>query len=358
VTELDRASLDGLLPATTSQADWDDVMSRSGAHERRRRLVIVLATVAIVAVGAASALAVRAYLDKGFVGLPPAGAAPSTPKKGELILSYDGRPTSLAREQARPQHRVWVYTDGRLIWDREGSRNQDGNLVDRSLYRPFHANRHTTGLLEQRLTPKGVALLRSEAMSTGLFERDRALTSGFIFGVDFLWGYIRVRNGDQLVLVEWYPLNPGDPPHPARFRDPTQRQVEALDRLTARLASPGSWLPAGAWADRRIKAYVPRRYAVCLESADEQPSRVFALLPDSAKDRLRTKRLAADGCYHVPTEGARAIAKALDDAGLDRQKTFSLAYDVTRPFRTSRITEGYVKFLPILPHGEVACACG
>ena len=340
MTEFDHASLDRLLPATPGRADWDDVLSRFGAHQRHRRLIVVLAAVALVAVGAASALAVRAYLDKGFVGLPPQGAAPSTPQKGELVLSYDGRPSSPV--MTRPHHRVWVYADGRLIWDRE------------AIYRPFHANKHTTGLLEQRLTPKGIGLLQSEALSTGLFDRDRALTSDH----QFLWGYIRARNGDRLILVEWHHLNPGDPPYPPRFRDPTERQVKTLDRLTARLATPETWLPGGAWADRKIKAYVPRRYAVCLESADEQPSRVFALLPGPAKNRLRTKRLAAGDCYHVPTEGARAIAKALDDAGLDRQKTFSLAYEVTRPFRTSRITEGYVKFLPILPHGEVACACG
>ena len=74
MTELDRASIDRLLPATPGQADWDDVLSRSGAHQRRRwRLVAVAATALIVAVGSAlrsavcatssSALASSAFLQ-------------------------------------------------------------------------------------------------------------------------------------------------------------------------------------------------------------------------------------------------------------------------------------------------------
>ena len=52
VTELDRASLDRLLPATPGPADWDDVMSRAGTHQRRRRrLLVVLAAVALVSWG-------------------------------------------------------------------------------------------------------------------------------------------------------------------------------------------------------------------------------------------------------------------------------------------------------------------
>ena len=58
MTELDRASLDRLLPATPGPADWDDVLSRSGAHQRRRRrLVVAVAAIAlVVAVGTGSAI--------------------------------------------------------------------------------------------------------------------------------------------------------------------------------------------------------------------------------------------------------------------------------------------------------------
>ena len=80
--------------------NWDDVLDRAGARkdrrrlgqslsESRRRLLVVLALVAFVAVVSASAFAVRAFfIDKGFVGLPPVGATPSTPENGVLEMYY------------------------------------------------------------------------------------------------------------------------------------------------------------------------------------------------------------------------------------------------------------------------------
>ena len=57
MTDLDRTSLDRILPSTTGSPDWDDVMSRSRAQlgRRRRRVVVALAAAALVAVGTASA---------------------------------------------------------------------------------------------------------------------------------------------------------------------------------------------------------------------------------------------------------------------------------------------------------------
>ncbi len=91
MTELDRTSLERLLPATPGPADWDDVLSRSGAHQRRRRrLVAVAATALVVAVGTGSAIgSVRDFvLRTGFIGLPPIGATPSSPASGELEIWY------------------------------------------------------------------------------------------------------------------------------------------------------------------------------------------------------------------------------------------------------------------------------
>jgi TolB protein len=57
MTELDRASLDRILPSTPGSADWEDVLRRSGAGRgaRRRRLVALAAAVLVVVVGTASA---------------------------------------------------------------------------------------------------------------------------------------------------------------------------------------------------------------------------------------------------------------------------------------------------------------
>ena len=110
--------------------NWEDVLDRAGRarqsrrrfadslQSRRRRQLVVLAAVAlIVVVGAASALAVRAFvLDQGIVGLPPLGAAPSTPKKGELVFSF-----VFAHTGGDPgRFSVRVYADGRLVSERIG----------------------------------------------------------------------------------------------------------------------------------------------------------------------------------------------------------------------------------------------
>ena len=81
-------------------------------------------------------------IDVGFIGLPPPGAAPSTPESGELVTSfvYDRQPpfNGMAR----------LYADGRLIWFRYDIGNE-----------PYSS----TGYLEQRLTPEGVELVRALA---------------------------------------------------------------------------------------------------------------------------------------------------------------------------------------------------
>jgi len=361
--------------------DWDEVLGRAGAARkgrrgltrsralqgRRRRLLVVLAAVALVAVGTAAAFGIRAFiLDRGFIGLPPQGAAQSTPESGELVLSSWGRPTSLGTISAPsfsgpPMHRAWVYADGRLIWDREGDH-------------PFGGSERTTGFLEQRLTPEGVELLRTEVISTGLFRHDLALVSG----TGIHWGGINVRNGDRLVEVIWAtPSTLGWQDDSARFRAATPEEARALERLNARLTDPASWLPASAWEDLEIRAYVPSRVAVCASGYDpsiapwnEPPqvdsSEIFALLPGPARDLLRAKgrRIADDDfcVYEVTTEEARAIAVALDVAGLERDDPeVWQAYTIDTPeaIRKQGWNQGLVAFLTILPHGEVICShCG
>ncbi len=181
--------------------DWADVVGRVGHRlerptdgsasralpRRRRRLLVVLAVVALVAVVSASALAVRAFvIDKGFIGIPPIGATPSTPTRGELVLSAYG----VTRHS---RNEVWVYRDGRMIFQRE--------LRPGTKHPPGSANRESTGFLERRLTPKGIESLRSEILSTGLFGHDRELEMAR--PVPF-FNYIYVRNGGQLVRVTWH----------------------------------------------------------------------------------------------------------------------------------------------------------
>jgi hypothetical protein len=235
-----------------------------------------------------------------------------------------------------------VYAAGRLIWDREGSL-------------PTGASQHTTGFLEQRLTPEGVELLRSEALTTGLFGHDLTVVYGS--GLTH-WGSITVRQDGQLVQLDWdtpdgMALQERQDPSfdRPRYRDATPEQSSALERLTARLANPASWLPASAWQDREIRAYVPSRMAVCANPSVYAPGFV---LPDRAKELLRNADVH-DGCYVVTLAKARAIADALEDAGLERvDPEWWQGYRID-----NRSDYNMVFFLTILPHGEAICqSCG
>lgn len=91
MTGLDRGSLDRILPLTPGAPDWNDVLrrARQGQVRRHRRFVAFAAATLIAVVGTASAFGtVRHFvLSRGFIGLPPLGATPSTPDSGELVVS-------------------------------------------------------------------------------------------------------------------------------------------------------------------------------------------------------------------------------------------------------------------------------
>ena len=109
-----------LAPEPVS-GNWDEVLDRAGMARngrqrfersravpgRRRRLVVVLAALAVATAAATAGWAIvrEVVLHKSFIGLPPVGATRSAPESGELVIQY----------WANIQGRVWVYADGRLI---------------------------------------------------------------------------------------------------------------------------------------------------------------------------------------------------------------------------------------------------
>lgn len=310
---------------------------------RRRRLVVVLAALALATAATTAGWAIvrEVVLDKGFIGLPPVGATPSAPESGELVIQYR---VDLKHPDAG---RGWVYADGRLVTLRGES-----DL-------PEAANPWGSGFLEQRLTPEGVELLRSEIVSTGLFDPHQP--PGSTFGPH---NVIQVRIGDRLVRV----------------------QADFPERLRQQLADPESWLPASAWANRQIRAYVASRYAITYGGQFQtvERSRILALLPAPAADLLRDQdavpllgfitgkgfrisltRYVSD----LATEEARALAQALDDAGLKQPKPADqLAYrfeipgtsiDPPPPAKGPVRNAIFISFEPYLPHGEWECSpCG
>jgi hypothetical protein len=220
-----------------------------------------------------------------------------------------------------------VYADGRLIWHR---------------YRddPKGANAVWTGFLEQRLTPEGVELLRSEVVSLG---RPRDEPPG-----DHPLSDIRVLHEGRLVRLE-----------PDRFWE-----------IVTRVQDPESWLPASAWEDKEIRAYVPSRYQVCLESRDlsQLPAPAQNLMSDAPHDESLveitegTPEAPQRGqvriyCAGLTTDQARALDGALVDAGIERDSVIDGYRGRPDPWSlTYRIDSGgYISVEPYLPHGEVYC---
>jgi hypothetical protein len=360
----DDSGLSGRFAALAPEplsGNWDEVLDRAGTARngrqrferfralpgRRRRLVVVLATLALAAAAATAGWAIvrEVILDKGFIGLPPVGATPSAPESGELVIQYWVDTEGLEDPEGA---RGWVYADGRLITLRTKS-----DL-------PEAANPWSSGFLEQRLTPEGVERLRSEIVSTGLFGHHQPPGSA-----SSPHDVIQVRIGERLVRVH------------ANFPK----------RLRERLADPASWLPASAWANRQIRAYVASQYAISYWAQPQtiERSRILPLLPATAEDLLRAKnavpQLGSLGWAGFPrlsitryvsdltTEEARALAQALDAAGLKQPTPAAqLAYtfeipgtsvDPPLPEKGRVRNQVFISFEPYLPHGEWICSpCG
>lgn len=264
---------------------------------------------------------------EGIIGLPPKGAMPSAREASELVLQLEG-------STGAGFHMIWVYADGRMIWHRWPE-----TLPDLSV-----------GLLEQHLTPEGVEFLRSNALSTGLFEHDLDL----VREDDAPLLSIGVRDGDRLVRVTWARRSAlGQDADPA---EATPGQVTALVSLHALITDPASW-PASAWEDQEIREYVPATYAICSRGFPRpvDPTRVLTLMPEEARNLLGSDfglRWPRD-CAEVTTEDAHTLAEILDAAGVVRVDPsptgFWLRYLLADPQDAGN--EIWIDFQPVLPHG-------
>jgi hypothetical protein len=271
---------------------------------------------------------------RDYPTLPLPGEAVSLPRHGELVLYLDG---SFA---GGTWGTVRVYEDGRIIWWSLGSIPEVPN--------------GPTGLYEQRLAPAWIEYLRSEFLSTGLFDHDRALAMD-ADAPNGLFLDIRVRNGDRLVHLTWaraqYYLPTGQDVPVA-----TQRQVDTLASLHRLLTGTGMW-PTEAWEEQRIIAFVPSSYQVCLRNfAGMDPT--IAMLPDPIEELLRTRGDKDGDCYEVSTEDARTIARAFTAAGYEPPgpQPFGsgphLGYDVVQSDDPDENVT--VQFWLTLPDGEGA----
>ena len=273
----------------------------------------------------------------GIVGLPAPGATPDAPEPGRLVLHLEGG-------GAGPFTAVWVYADGRLIW------GDMGNLPEGA---PIEG---ATGFVEQHLTPEGVEFLRTQVISTGLFEHDLSLVRG---PGDPGFLTIRVRNGDRLVWLTWAVQENYRVPKDAQSATP--EQASALEGIYALLADPMSW-PASAWEDQDPETFVPSRYQVSLRVFPDQGpgpdlpvgGRELALLPAPATDLLLLGTKVDQAVYELTTDDTRALAEALNEAGLEPlampRGEAVLRYGLEDPYEPGNSL--VVFFGPVLPHGE------
>ncbi len=268
-----------------------------------------------------------------LAGLPPAGTAPRDQVPGELVLAYVESTFSTPSS-------VWVYSDGRLVFQSFGTAalSQFANIP---------------GLFEQRLTPAGVEFLRSAAISTGLFEHDLGLAK------DGIMIEIRVRNRERLVRVTWavhenYKVGPTAP-------TAAPEQATAITALSDLYTDPSSW-PAGTWADATVRAYLPARYAVCLRRVPDAlpPAALWAMLPGSARDRLRAADLtrhdgapADPSCVLVATDDVRTLISVIEGAGIPQAGGPSsrwLRWQFADP--SAPANDIWISFSQVLPDGE------
>jgi hypothetical protein len=166
--------------------------------------------------------------------MPPEGATPSTPETGEVVAAISFVRGAGSAPNVLGDTWFNLYADGRLL--REQAPEAHG------------------GIGEQRLTPEGVELVRSEFLSTGLFDAGHT-TSDVV-----LWCgcFARVRDDSGRLVAPALSEPPVDPQAARANSDPRVRGE--VDRLVEFMTHLESSLPETAWADREITVYVPSRY--------------------------------------------------------------------------------------------------
>lgn len=232
-------------------------------------------------------------LFRGLIGLPPEDAEPSSPLVGELVDSYwvagGGLPY---RGTAR------LYADGRLIWNRY----YDG---------PRGHNAHTTGYIEQRLSPDGVELVRSHE---NLSEKD------------------------PLRLPQWLPLG--------SWEDRTAR----------------TYVPSGYGICLHAMDPRPGRAD---DAISNEPAELLTMLPPPISRLLQGHEFVSpmdrdQECIALTLEETRVLERVLRDGDFDQEafiNGFMVQYAVDVPGAYG--TQVWLVFEPRFPDGSIGCsACG
>jgi hypothetical protein len=182
-------------------------------------------------------------------------------------------------------------------------------------------------LMERQLTAAGIQLVRDEMAATGLTDASANYDPVPNPGVEPP-GYggsgsvleVGVPGGES-VLITWYLFN--DSPEQDFFQP--QPEAEALEALSARLATLEEWLPASAWADATAAPYEPASYLMVIDTQPRGPGEdswvemdtVVWPLDEAIDDFGELSDPDIDGARSGCVSGAdgRAVMAALDAAG-------------------------------------------
>jgi hypothetical protein len=230
-----------------------------------------------------------------------------------------------------------VYADGRVIWQR-WTPSGDPTEV------PSGATRFDTTFVQQRLTLQGVQLLQSKILATGLFDHDLNLR------LDQGWVYGQVGVGDQIVTLSAGGGCCGGGGNP--LATPAQRS--ALDWLKKLVADPAKLLPTGAWADKKIRAFVPALYLAAFDRSRLDPSK----LPPLAR-KAYFRYYAGHGCTLLTTAHTLALLSAFVRAGLSPGDNHADEIDFYLVGFKKRQGGGRLPsdfhFWPVLPDSGIHC---
>jgi hypothetical protein len=309
--------------------DFDRLVRRRDQKLRNRRiragalaLVVTLATAAILLRAFSSAhipadRPVQPSPSDVIFPMFPAGARPSTPVTGQLVLEFKSWPHSFPV-------RVDIYADGRVIW---------------------HPDQNDVGYLQFRLTPAGVETIRSMVISTGLVDHDGALRTAR----GPLLTRMLVRRGDRNVEVQWNRAQWDNTVHtPA----PTaaEHDIRELERF---FDDPTAWqLPRDLYMDPEARAFVPFAFNFDFDRSEPDLSK----LPSPAREVL-AGYFPWDECTFITTDQARELVEALARSGYAPGSNTPVYVDFTIPGPPGRVTSmrrSNPHLTPALPH-EVRC---
>ncbi len=177
----------------------------------------------------------------------------------------------------------------------------------------WHPNQDDAGFFEKRLTPAGVASIRSMVTSTGLFDHDLDLVRP---GTNL--SRLSILRGDRWVFDQWA----DDPSWWAgsgiERRTATASETRDLGELDRLLGDPSAWqLSSDLYAEPEIRPFVPSGvmldYDLSGPDLSKLPSPVRELLARYSPGSNGSDE--SNGCNVVPADVAREIVDALARAG-------------------------------------------